>query len=83
MRFKRDKIYALYKGDKFIDLGTTRYLAKKLGLQERTIKFYGTELHKKRTKSDDVFLLIEVEEDEEENDIQGKDREDWFRLHKS
>ena len=75
MKFKRDKIYALYKGDTFIDLGTTRYLAKKLGLQERTIKFYGTELWKSRCKRDDVLILIEVEEDEEENDIQGKDRE--------
>ena len=30
----REKIYALYKGDTFIDLGTKKYLADKLGVRK-------------------------------------------------
>ncbi len=34
------KMYALYHGDEFIDLGTRDYLAKLLGVKPRTITFY-------------------------------------------
>ena len=33
------KEYALYKGDTFIDLGTIKELAKKLGVNERTVQY--------------------------------------------
>ena len=38
------KTFALYRGDQFIDLGTIEYLANLLGVKERTIKFYGSQL---------------------------------------
>lgn len=46
---KKVKDYAIYKGDKFIDLGSVRYLAKKMNVKEETIKFYSTPTYQKRT----------------------------------
>lgn len=46
------RIYALYKGDNFLDLGTKEYLANLLGVKEETIKFYGTPSYLKRGKND-------------------------------
>lgn len=45
---RKQKEYALYKGDKFIDLGTAKELAKKLDVDERTIQYYATPAHLKR-----------------------------------
>lgn len=58
--------YAIYKGDKFIDLGTKEYLAKKLGVKEETIYFYSTPTYKKRSKNNkdnDRMVVIKIEED--------------------
>lgn len=59
-------IYALYKGDKFIDLGTIQYLAKKMNVQIKTIQFYLTDAYKKRSKDDysNRYILIKIEDDE-------------------
>ena len=46
---KKVKDYAIYKGDRFIDLGSVRYLAKKMNVKEETIKFYSTPTYQKRT----------------------------------
>ena len=43
-----EKIYALYKGDVFIDLGTKDYLAKLLGVTKKTISFYMSPTYQKR-----------------------------------
>ena len=42
------KIYALYHGDNFIDLGTRDYLAKLLGVTVKTISYYATPTYQKR-----------------------------------
>lgn len=42
------KIYALYKGDKYICDGTLYQLASYLGVKERTIRFYMTPTYNKR-----------------------------------
>lgn len=40
--------YAIYKGDKFLDLGTAKYLAKKFHKTEKKIKYLGLpSVHKK------------------------------------
>lgn len=50
--------YALYHGDKFIDLGTLDYLTKKLNLSESSIKYYATpSYHKKRPNGMYAFKL--------------------------
>ena len=48
---KRNKvIYALYKGDEFIDLGTKKELAIKYNIKEHTIVFYASPAYKRRIK---------------------------------
>ena len=66
---KRDKIiYALYKGDEFIDLGTKKELANKYNIKEHTIVFYASPAYKRRIKDSKnryVCEKVELEEGEE------------------
>lgn len=49
MLIKRKTIeYAIYKGDKFIDIGTAKELAEKCNVKPATIEFYATPSHLKR-----------------------------------
>lgn len=56
------KEYALYKGDKFIDLGTKEYLAKLLNVKKKTITFYSSPAQLKRTK-DNAYIVVKIEEE--------------------
>lgn len=47
---KKDKVYALYKKEECIGIGTTKELSEQLNVQEKTIKFYKTPTYKKRVK---------------------------------
>ena len=59
---KNKTIYALYKGDTFINLGTAFELAKILNVSERTIKFYTTKTYRERRKeSNNSIIVIKVE----------------------
>ena len=55
-------IYALYYGDKFIDLGTKEYLAKLLNVKVKTILFYSSPTYLKRTDGNG-WIVIKVEEE--------------------
>lgn len=44
------KIYALYKGDKFIITGTIYQIANYLGVKQSTVKFYSMPAYLKRDK---------------------------------
>lgn len=55
--------YALYKGDKFIDLGTAKELADKLGIKVRSLLFFATPTYRKRTKDyDKAMIVIKIED---------------------
>jgi hypothetical protein len=54
-------MYALYRGDEIITIGTKKELAKYLGVNERTIYFYSTPTHRKRNKNG--YFTIKIEED--------------------
>ena len=54
-------IYALYKGDEFIDMGTKDYLAKLLNVKVRTILFYSTPTYLKRNNGNG-WVVIKVED---------------------
>jgi hypothetical protein len=56
------KIYALYKGDQFLIVGTKKELADYLKVKEKTISFYSSEVWKKRRNYnfDNCYLVIEV-----------------------
>lgn len=54
--------YSLYKDDKEIAFGTTKEIAKQLGVSVRTIKFYQTPAYIKRCKgSKNRRVLIKVD----------------------
>ena len=58
---KLQKEYALYYGDKFIDLGTKKYLANLLGIKEKSISFYMTPTYQKRNNYKG-WVVIRIED---------------------
>ena len=58
---RKPKEYALYKGDKFLAMGTVKELAKKMGITENTIRLYHSIAHKKRNYKN-CRILIDLEE---------------------
>ncbi len=61
----RMKEYALYKGDKFIDIGTKEYLANLLNVRKETIEFYASPTQLKRNK-DNCYVVVRIDDDERE-----------------
>lgn len=60
----KEGIYAVYKGDEFIDLGTKKQLAKTLNCKTKSIAFMTTPCYKKRIKGKENRLtVIKVEEE--------------------
>ena len=57
------KEYALYKGDKFIDIGTKEYLANLLNVRKETIEFYASPTKLKRTENG--YVVIRIDDDYE------------------
>ena len=61
---RKKYVYALYKGDEFIDLGTLEELAKKEGVKKHTILYYQTQAYKRKAKEDkNRRVLIKIEGD--------------------
>ena len=62
---RKKDIYALYKGDTFINLGTIEEIAKSENVKPRTIRYLQTPCYKKRFKEDDNNrkVLIKIERD--------------------
>lgn len=50
--------FALYKGDKFIIIGTLKQIAEYLGCKENTAYFYTTNCYKKRVINYEKSLLV-------------------------
>lgn len=58
------KEYALYKGDKFLMIGTIDEIAKAYNIKPRTVRFYASQVYKNRRKNgEDYLLVIEIEDD--------------------
>ena len=57
----KKRIYALYKGDKWITDGTREELAKYLNVKVKTIDFYSTPTWRKRTNNN-AYIVIKLEE---------------------
>ena len=58
---RHKSVYAVYKGDEFIDLGTAEELSKKLNMTVKTIQFLATKAHHNRATSDNWMLAIRIE----------------------
>lgn len=63
----KENIYALYKGDKFIDLGTKKELAEKMGYNPETIGYFASPTYyrkiAKRKNSSNSLIAIRIEDD--------------------
>ena len=53
-----NKEYALYKGDRLLDIGTIEYLSKKFGVKKKTLLFYQTPSYRKRTSEKNGKRII-------------------------
>lgn len=59
MERKKKKVYALYKGEKLLEIGTIEEIAKKQNTTEATIRYYGSTTYlKKQKKSKDYNYKI-------------------------
>lgn len=58
-------MYALYKGDVILTIGTIKELAKYLGVKEKTIHFYSTPTYRKRNKKGNNYIVIKILGDKE------------------
>lgn len=61
------KEYALYKGEEILSIGTIPEISKETGISEKTVRFYGTPSHKKRSNdlNRNWLVYIDYEEDDE------------------
>lgn len=50
-------IYALYKGEEFIDMGTKKELAKKMGWKPETVGFLASPSNLKRVKKKGMLCI--------------------------
>ena len=55
------KEYALYRGDKFLKIGTIKELADYLGVKAKTIKFYASPTYLKRTNGNG-YVVVKAED---------------------
>jgi hypothetical protein len=61
---KRESDYALYKGDTFIDVGTVKEIALRLGLHPDTIRHYSKKSYNEKF-GDNAMILIKLDDKEE------------------
>lgn len=64
---KRNSQYALYKGEKLVEIGTKKELAELLKVRIETITFYTTPTHRKRSKNG--YSVVKIEEEEMKGEI--------------
>ena len=62
MAIKKQKEFALYKGDKFLKIGTRKELAEYLGVVPHTITFYKSPTWKKKA-TPNSYIVIDIEDD--------------------
>lgn len=58
----KENIYAAYKGDEFLDIGTKKQLARKLHIKIETISFLASPAYRKRVdpENNDVMIIIKI-----------------------
>ena len=56
----KKNVYAIYKGDKFLDLGTPRELAKKFNWKPDTVTYFASRSHKNRINIDNALIAIKI-----------------------
>ena len=57
----REKTYALYRGEKFLGIGTKKELAELLNVKAKTVSSYATPSYKKRTNEAKSRRLVLID----------------------
>ena len=60
---KKQRIYAIYDDDKFVDVGTKDELSARLGIKKATIEQYMTKSYQALASSKRIALLEGIEEE--------------------
>ena len=67
----KEKLFALYKGDEFIDIGTAKELAKKRNVKPDFIKYLSTPANKRRianrknnNKPSKALISVKIEDED-------------------
>lgn len=60
----REVVFALYRGDEFVDLGTKKELAKRMGVSVSTITFLASPANAKRNATGNRLMAYRIEDDE-------------------
>ena len=68
MSSRQPTIYALYRGDTFIDVGTARELAARHNVKENTIRYMATAQYKRLHNYDRTVFAYRIEVDDEAHD---------------
>ncbi|MGE7545033.1 hypothetical protein [Sporosarcina newyorkensis] len=67
-RSKRHRVFALYKGDELLSVGTIEEIAEELNVLPETVLFYGTNVYKRRLETrknpKNCRELVELEDDD-------------------
>ncbi len=59
---RKEGLYAIYKGDTFIDVGTAKELARSQGIKVKTVQFYASGASKRRAgASTNRIVVVRVE----------------------
>lgn len=62
----REAVFALYRGDEFVDVGTKKELAAKLGIKPESVGFLASPENARRNRSGNRLMAYRVEEDEDD-----------------
>ena len=54
----KEKVYALYKGDELLEIGTKKESAERFGVKVKTIGYYSTPAYQKRTSPEKGRRLV-------------------------
>ncbi|HFZ6501761.1 TPA: hypothetical protein ACGMY8_000153 [Streptococcus agalactiae] len=60
---RKQRIYAIYDDDKFVDVGTKEELSARLGIKKVTIEQYMTKSYQALASSKRIALLVGIEEE--------------------
>lgn len=57
---RKNKEYALYKGEKCLAIGTIKEIAEQMNVKYKTIYFYTMPAYKRRCKSNNCLAMVKL-----------------------
>lgn len=62
----REAVFALYRGDEFVDVGTKKELAAKLGIKPESVGFLASPENARRNRGGNRLMAYRIDDEEEE-----------------